>query len=342
MSWWCITYVSGYTINEESVMKIKDIAQLAGVSIATVSRVINNSSSVREKTRNMVLEIIKAKNYRPNITAQNLAKKETNTIGVVIPDLDNPFFGKIINGIYEKIEKENLNMILLNSYGSLEKEKRVIETLLEQRVKGVIIVPVAKDKFSSYKHFNRLDEFGIPYVLIDREVEGDKFSEVYLENRNGAYKATKYLLTKVSDIAMISGPIRTTTATKRLEGYSIAMGEKKKEKKIYYGDYRIESGYKIITQMIKGKNLPEALFVANNMMTLGVIKGLIENNIKISENILIFSFDEVEMAEIFGVKIDYLEFDVKSVGEKAVDILKSKLNGDKSRKIIKIAGKIKK
>jgi LacI family transcriptional regulator len=322
-------------------MKIKDIAQLAGVSTATVSRVINNSSSVKEETRQRVLEVIKAKNYRPNVTAQNLAKKETNTIGVVIPDLDNPFFGKIINGIYEKIEKENLNIILLNSYGNLKKEKKIIETLIEQRVKGVIIVPVAKDKFSSYEHFNRLDEFKIPYVLIDREIEGDNFSKVYLENRNGAYKATKYLLTKVSDIVMISGPIKTTTATKRLEGYSLAMREEERKEKVYYGDYRIESGYNIITEIIKSKKLPEALFVANNMMTLGVIKGLIENNIKISENILIFSFDEVEMAEIFGVKIDCLEFDVKSVGEKAVNILKEKLNGDRSKKIIKISGKIK-
>ena len=323
-------------------MKIKDIAQRAGVSTATVSRVINNASSVREETRKIVLEVIKANNYRPNIMAQNLAKKETNIIGVVIPDLDNPFFGKIIKGIYEKIEEENLNIILLNSDGSLKKEKRVIETLIEQRVKGVIIVPVAKDKDSNYKHFNRLDEFEIPYVLVDREIEGDNFSKVYLENRKGAYKATKHLLTQVSDIAMISGPVRTTTATKRLKGYSIAMGEKKLEEKIYYGDYRIESGYKIITEIIADKKLPEALFVANNMMTLGVIKGLIENNIKISEDILIFSFDEVEMAEIFGIKIGYLEFDVKSMGEKAVDILTDKLNGDKSRKIVKIPGKIKK
>jgi len=322
-------------------MKIKDIAQLASVSTATVSRVINNSSSVKEETRKKVLEVIKAKNYRPNITAQNLAKKETNTIGVVIPDLENPFFSKIINGIYEKIEKENLNIILLNSYGKLKKEKKIIETLIEQRVKGVIIVPVAKEKFSSYEHFNRLDEFKIPYVLIDREIEGDNFSKVYLENRNGAYKATKYLLTKVNDIGMISGPIRTTTATKRLEGYSLAMKEKKIKEKVYYGDYKMESGYNIITQIIREKKLPEALFVANNMMTLGVIKGLIENDVKISENILIFSFDEVEMAEIFGVKIDYLEFDVKSVGEKAVDILRDKLKGDMSKKIIKIPGKIK-
>ncbi len=322
-------------------MKIKDIAQLASVSTATVSRVINNSSSVKEETRKKVLEVIKAKNYRPNITAQNLAKKETNTIGVVIPDLENPFFSKIINGIYEKIEKENLNIILLNSYGKLKKEKKIIETLIEQRVKGVIIVPVAKEKFSSYEHFNRLDEFKIPYVLIDREIEGDNFSKVYLENRDGAYKATKYLLTKVNDIGMISGPIRTTTATKRLEGYSLAMKEKKRKEKVYYGDYKMESGYNIITQIIREKKLPEALFVANNMMTLGVIKGLIENDIKISENILIFSFDEVEMAEIFGVKIDYLEFDVKSVGEKAVGILKEKLMGDRSKKIIKIPGKIK-
>jgi len=323
-------------------MKIKDIAQLAGVSTATVSRVINDSPSVKEETRKMVLEVISDNNYKPNITAQNLARKETNTIGVVIPDLDNPFFGKIIKGIYENIEEENLNIILLNSYGSLEKEEKVIDTLIEQRVKGVLIVPVAKDKFSSYKHFNKLDEFEIPYVLIDREVEGGKFSKVYLENREGAYKATKFLLEKVSDIAMISGPVRTTTAIKRLEGYSIAMDEKKLEKKIYYGDYGIESGYRIITQIIKGKKLPKALFVANNMMTLGVIKGIIENNIKISENISIFSFDEVEMAEIFGVKIDYLEFDVKSIGEKAVEILKGKLNGDRSSKIIKIPGKIKK
>jgi len=306
-------------------MKIKDIAKLASVSTATVSRVINNSSSVKEETRKRVLEVIKAKDYKPNITAQNLAKKETNTIGVVIPDLDNPFFSKIINGIYEKIEKENWNIILLNSSGELKKEKKIIETLIEQRVKGVIIVPVAKEKFSSYEHFNRLDEFKIPYVLIDREIKGEKFSKVYLENRNGAYKATKYLLTRVSDIVMISGPIRTTTATKRLEGYSLAMKEKKMKEKVYYGDYKIESGYKIITQIIREKKLPEALFVANNMMTLGVIKGLIKNNIKISENIL----------------IDYLEFDVKSVGEKAVGILKEKLMGDRSKKIIKIPGKIK-
>lgn len=323
-------------------MKIKDIARLAGVSTATVSRVINNSSSVKEETRKNILEIIKAKNYKPNITAQNLAKKENNTIGVVIPDLDNPFFGKIIKGIYEKIEKENLNIILLNSYSSLKKEKRVIETLIEQRVKGVIIVPIAKDKFSSYEHFNRLDEFSIPYVLIDREVEGDNFSKVYLENRKGAYNATKYLMNKTKNIAMISGPTRTTTATKRLEGYNMAMDEENLEKKVYYGDYQIDSGYKIITEIIKKNNLPKALFIANNMMTLGVIKGLIENNIKIPEHILIFSFDEVEMAEIFGIKIDYLEFNVKAVGEKAVNILKDKLNGDNSRKIIKIPGKIKK
>lgn len=322
-------------------MRIKDIASLAGVSTATVSRVINNSSHVKEDTRKAVLEIIKSKNYKPNITAQNLAKKETNTIGVVVPDLDNPFFGKIINSIYEKIEKENLNIILLNNYGSLKKERKIIETLIEQRVKGVIIVPVAKDKFSSYDHFNRLDEFKIPYVLIDREVEGENFSKVYLENRKGAYNATKYLMTKTKNIAMISGPIRTTTATKRLEGYLMAINEENLEKKIYYGDYKINSGYKIINKLIKENRLPKALFVANNMMTLGVIKGLVENKIEIYKNILIFSFDEVEMAEIFGMKIGCLKFDVKAVGEKAVDILKDKLNGNVSRKIVRISGKIK-
>ena len=323
-------------------MKIKDIAQLAGVSTATVSRVINKSTSVKEETRQRVLEIIKENKYKPNIIAQNLAKNRTNIIGVVIPDLDNPFFGKIIKGIYEKIEGENLNLILLNSDGSLKKEKKIIETLIEQRVRGVIIVPVAKEKDSSFEHFNKLNDFKIPYVFIDREVEGENFSKVYLENRKGAYKATKYLLEKTNDVMMISGPIRTTTATKRLNGYSRAMQEKKLEEKVYYGDYRIESGYKIISELIRDNKLPKALFIANNMMTLGVIKGLIENNIKISETIYLFSFDEVEVAEIFGIKIDYLEFDVKSIGERAVEILKNKFVGNLINKIIRIPGEIKK
>ena len=323
-------------------MKIKDIAYLAGVSTATVSRVINNSSSVKEETRKKVLGVIKEKNYRPNVIAQNLAKNQTNTIGVVIPDLDNPFFGKIIKGIYSKIENENLNLILLNSDGNLDKEKKVIETLIEQRVKGVIVVPVTKESDSSLEHFSKLDDYEIPYIFIDREVEGRNFSKVYLENRKGAYKATKYLLEKTNDVIMISGPIRTTTATKRLKGYKIAMEEKELEGKIYYGDYKIESGYKIIKEMIDKNNLPEALFIANNMMTLGVIKGLIENNIEISKEIHLFSFDEVEMAEIFGIKIDYLEFNVKSIGEKAVGILKKKIEGDMTNKVIRISGKIKK
>jgi LacI family transcriptional regulator len=324
-------------------MKIKDIAKLAGVSTATVSRVINNSPSVKEETRKKIEKIIKEKKYKPNIIAQNLAKSETNTIGVVIPDLDNPFFGKIIKGIYKKIEKENLNIILLNSDGELKKEKEVIETLIEQRVKGVIVVPVVKEIDSSFEHFSRLDDFGIPYIFIDREVEGNNFSKVYLENRKGAYKATKYLLEKTNNIAMISGPIKTTTtATKRLKGYQAAIKEKKIEEKIYYGDYKIESGYKIIMKMIKNDELPKALFIANNMMTLGVIKGLIQNNIKIAKDIILFSFDEVEMAEIFGVKIDYLEFNVKSIGEKAVEILKDKLNGNLENRSIRISGQIKK
>ena len=107
-------------------MKIKDIAKLSGVSTATVSRVINKSSSVKEETRKKVEKVIKETKYIPSVTAQNLAKSENNTIGVVIPNLDNPFFGKVIKGIYEKIEKENsnLNLILLSSEESLEKETK--------------------------------------------------------------------------------------------------------------------------------------------------------------------------------------------------------------------------
>jgi LacI family transcriptional regulator len=231
-------------------------------------------------------------------------------------------------------------MVLLDSNTSLRKEKKDIKTLIEQRVRGVIIAPVNKEKKDSFNYLKKLEDSKIPYIFVDREVEGKLITSVHTENSHSSYEATKFLLKKTKNVAMISGPIRTTTATKRLKGYKKAMEEKGVEKIVYYGDYKINSGYEIINNLIKEKMLPKALFIANNMMTLGVIKGLIENNIKISKDIELFSYNKVDMAEIFGIKIDYLDFDIKSVGEKAVELLMEKLKGNKSHRVIKIDGKI--
>ena len=322
-------------------MKIKDIANLAGVSTATVSRVINNSIFVKDDTRLKIENIIKKTDYRPNVLAQNLARNQSGTIGVVIPDLNNPYFGKIIKGISQKLDAQGLNFILLDSDASLKKEKKNIRTLIEQKIKGVIVAPVSNDKLMGFDHFNQLAEQEIPYVFIDREVEGIKTSSIHPDNKNSAYSATKFLLKKTDYVTMISGPQKITTAIRREEGYRLAMRDSGLEEIVYYGDYRMESGYKIILEILKREKLPRALFIANNMMSLGVIKGLLENGVKISEDISLFSFDEVEMANAFGIKINYFKFDVKSIGEKAVELLKSKFDGNKGDKTIRIFGKIK-
>jgi LacI family transcriptional regulator len=307
-------------------MNIKDIAKLAGVSTMTVSRVINNSSSVGDKTRENIEKIIKEHNYTPNAMARNLSSKQSNTIGVIIPDVENSFFGSLIKGINIINDKENLNTILYNTNSSLKKESKAIDLMIEQRVKGCIICVVSS--FDSYSNIQKLVNHNIPFILIDRELFNHNYSGLFLDDIYGGYLATKSLIENGhKNIAIITGDFKTKNAQDRYFGYLKALSEFSiplNENYVYKGDFKIESGINFIENTYKNNLEITAVFSSNNFMTLGVLKGLKDN--KYLKKISIISFDNPDYFNILETHISSIQRDIYKMGKDGMLLLLKQIN----------------
>lgn len=313
-----------------SAATISDIARKAKVSVATVSRVINNSSKVKEETKKVVLEAMKSLNYIPSDIARSLSKSETNTIGVVVPDINNPFFGKVIKGISSVADKEGLYMLLCDTDENEDKEMKFLDMLIRQRIRGLIITPTMNNDEFNPVYLNALEKLNVPIVLIDRDIKYSNFDGVFLDNIEGAYQAVDCLIKEGHEkIAIIAGPTSSKPGRDRLRGYKKALvmnGIEVDEKNIFYGDFRFESGYELTNQILDMEEPPTAIFVSNNMMNLGCIKALSNKNIKIPDDISLIGFDEVEMLEIMDIDVSVVDRPMTQMGESAMRILIERLN----------------
>jgi LacI family transcriptional regulator len=318
-----------------ATITIKDIAKKANVSVATVSRVINNSDKVKDGTREVVLQAMEELNYIPSDVARSLSKKETNTIGVVVPDINNPFFGQVIKGISSIADKEDLYMLLCDTDENEQKELKFLEMLKRQRIRGLIITPTMdNDKFNP-EYVSALSKLDVPIVLLDRDIKYSNYDGVFLDNINGAYEAVNCLINEGhKKIAIISGPISSKPGRDRLRGYKKALamnGIEANDSYIFYGDFKIDSGYKLTKQILKMENPPTAIFVSNNMMNLGCVKALNELNLNVPEDIGLIGFDEVETFEIMGINVSVIARPMAKMGETAMRILLERLNDMNSK-----------
>ncbi|MBU3203815.1 LacI family DNA-binding transcriptional regulator [Clostridium algidicarnis] len=319
---------------------ISDIAEKAGVSLATVSRVLNDSGYVKEETRIRVQKVIKDLNYTPSAIARSLSKNKTNTIGVIVPDIVNPFFGEVIKGITEVAEKSGLNIILCNTDESKEKELRALKVLTEQRIQGIIIAPTsAEDEFNS-EYLKTLENMGIPIVLVDGNVKYTTFNGVFVDNIKGAYEATEALIKEGHrKIGVITGRMNSKPAKDRYLGYQKALlmnNISLDEKYTFYGDYKEETAYKITKDIIKMKDRPTALFVCSNMTTLGSLKAIYEEKINIPEDISLVAFDKVEILNILGFNISYVNGPSVEMGKLGMQMLVDILNNKNKNEIRRI------
>ena len=233
-------------------MKIQDIARLANVSVATVSRVINNNDNVREETKERINRIIKENNYYPNVIARNLSKNENNTIGIIIPDIKNLYFASIMDGIVNEANRRNLNIILGCSNENFELQEKYIELFIEQRVKGIIIA-VTQNSYDKIDFFDQTSS-KIPLVLIDRKID-KQMPGVFFENFHSVYRVIeKFIKYGKKKIGFLAGPQTISTAKERLEGYKKALkdnGIKYDKKLVLYGDFTLESGYNLGKEILK-------------------------------------------------------------------------------------------
>ena len=318
-------------------MKIEEIAKLSGFSKSTVSRVISNNGYVSKKTKEKILKIIEEVNYIPNGIARSLSSNKTNTVAVIIPDIQNSYFGDIIKGISNIMDKNNLHMLVYSTDENIKKEKKVFQNVIEQRPSGIILS--ISLQYHKKKDIKILLDSGIPFVLFDRQIFDETFTGVFFDDVKGGYLATKALINSGHEnIAIITGPFSTTNGLNRLEGYKKAMMEKNKEiseKNIYEGNFNFDSGYENTKKILEKNKEITAIFICNNEMTLGALQAIREKNLKIPDDIAIVAYDNHKYFEILGINISAVNRDIEETGMEIAKLLLEEMkNNSRSKKIV--------
>ncbi|SKC37631.1 LacI family DNA-binding transcriptional regulator [Maledivibacter halophilus] len=318
---------------------INDIAKAAGVSRTTVSRVLNDSGYVKKETREKILKSIQQLNYTPSAIARSLSTNKTNTIGVIIPEINNSFFGEIIKGISQVADEHNLNLILFNTDDSKAKELKALKLLKEQRIQGIMITLTYPEDGVNSEYLNTLKNLDIPVVLIDGHVECSNFSGVFIDHSKGAYDGTIALIKEGhKKIAIITGSINSRPAKNRLNGYKKALAANNipiNEEYIFYGDYKHENAYEITKKILDMKDRPTAIFAMSNMMVLGCMKALYEENIVVPDDMAIIGFDKIEALNIIGMNISFINGPTIEMGRTGMKLLIDNLKNKKETRELK-------
>jgi LacI family transcriptional regulator len=313
--------------SQSPVPTIKDVACLAGVSLKTVSRVINQDKGVSEKTREKVLAAIEAIGYRPNALARGLRAKRTYTIGVVIADITNSFYSSIVRGIEDEAFSRNYSVLVANSDELLEKEKLYVRVFAEKRVEGIIIVPA----IGSQGYLKDLAP-RIPLVFVDRPPCDFSGPVVKAENTEGAYALTRHLLEHgFENIAFVASDLRIATVRERFSGFWRALQERGLEVPhdfVKDGNKTVQDAYQATRELFALPCQPRAIFAANNLMLQGVLRAVEEAGFSVPQDVTVVGFDDFEMADIFRPRLTVAAQPAYAMGQKAASLLFRRMEGN--------------
>jgi DNA-binding LacI/PurR family transcriptional regulator len=300
---------------------IKDVAREAGVSIATVSRVLNDSSGVTSKLVEKVQAAITTTGYQFNAVARALKVKKSRSIGLIIPDIENPFFPALVRGIEDTARKYDYSIILCNSDGYAEEEKKYIRFLHSKQVDGVIFT----GGIGSDENLSLLAKLKIPVVNLDRQSKKINMSSVVADNYYGATLAVEHLVNQgAKNIVFLGGPPRLSVAMERFEGYRDVLRKhdfKIADELILNGEFTFDSGYQNMLLLLKEQKKFDAVFAANDMIAFGVIECLVEHNIKVPEDVIVAGYDDIRMAAWYKPSLTTVRQPVYQMGQEAVKIL---------------------
>jgi LacI family transcriptional regulator len=305
---------------------LKEIATLAGVSPSSVSLVLNNKPNrISEQTKELIKKIAEENQYRPNVMARSLVTRQTKTLGLIIPDIENLFFSMLAKTLELEVRKEGYTLIIVNSNDSFYDDLLLIDLLISRGVDGLFLA-ISNEAYLHQKELEeKLVKLPIPYVMIDRVLESFKCNKVYFDNVTGSYEATKYLLEQGHrKISCICNTFISNNSLSRINGYKKAMDEyglKIPKEYIIPANYRIEGGYQAGEQILKTDST--AVFVCNDMMTLGLLKKFMEHGIRVPDDYMVVSYDNLLSDFLFGIKISSVDQDIKELGIRSWEVLKN-------------------
>ena len=300
---------------------MKEVADLAGVSITTVSHVINETRTVSDDLREKVYAAMENLSYQPNALARGLRLKRTQILGLVIPDGTNPYFAEVARSIEDTSYKKGYSVIICNSDGNLEKEQNYIEVLVSKQVDGVILVAAGM----STSHMKALQSAGMPLVLVDRDSPNIVADSVQIDNEYGGYIATRHLLDLGHRrIACLAGPSEVTPSGDRVLGYSRALKEADivvEKELVRSGDFHSESGYRFAKEFLKMRVPPTAIFACNDLMAFGALGAAAELGFRIPQDLSIVGFDDIKLTEYTNPPLTTIAQPRYEMGELAVRFL---------------------
>ncbi|MCP3739451.1 LacI family DNA-binding transcriptional regulator [Rossellomorea sp. BNER] len=302
------------------MIKLKEVAERANVSTATVSRVLSNTGKVTEKTKKKVLAAMEELNYQPNFLARQLRKLETKTILVVVPDIANTFFSKVIRGIESVAIQNGYQVLLGDSQNNGQSESQYLNHLRYKQIDGVILLTARTD---SRLIEDLSDDY--PVVLACEYLEGSRIPTVSIDNISSARKMTDHLIKQGHQrVAHISGPMNIILGRDRLKGYEQAMTQNSYEIDqvlVQEGDFSYESGYKLMEKFLALQNPPTAVFAANDEMAIGAIKAIKKHRLSVPEDIAVVGFDDIDMASIMEPELTTVAQPTFDIGSTAMDLL---------------------
>ena len=305
-----------------------------------MSRALNGLKGVREETRQKIKKIAEEMEYTPNAVARGLVQKQTGTLGLILPDITNPFYPEIARGVEERASLAGYNTFLCNTNYDLSKEESYLLNLLEKRVDGIILAPIS----SQSNLFEQRKHLPVPFVYLGNTPERTKYSFVITDNVRGGYLAARTLIEKgYRRIGFISGKDEESPVGGRFTGFKEAMDRYNIEVNDDYTrlrSWRLKSGYEIIKQMIDSGVYPEAVIAGNDILAMGILQGIKEKGLSVPEDIAVIGFDDIPYASWPAINLSTIRQPKSRMGKSAVEILLDQLQTENEQDISFIAKKI--
>lgn len=315
---------------------MRDVAKLAGVSVATVSTVVNGSASVSPENTRRVVEAMAALEYRPDQLARSLKLGKSFVIGAVVPDITNLFYPEVVRGVEEAADGEGYSVILCNSNEDPARESRHLEMLRSRRVDGVLLAPCA-----AAAAYGSMGAWRVPLVFVDRVPDTPKHCSISTDNAGAACQATRYLIgLGHRRIAAIAGNVQLSPHRDRLEGFRRAMagaGLPVREDHVRLGTQRIESGYQAARELLTAGNPPTAILSTNNRMLLGVMEALADLNLPCPGRVSVVGFDEYAWTRHHTPTLTVVAQDSFGMGRRAMEMLLRRIRGAGEGEVERIA-----
>jgi len=306
---------------------IYDVAKKAGVSISTVSRVLNNTGRISERTRKRVLRVMEELHYQPSMVASALTGKRTRTIGLVIPDVANPFFSEIARKVEDRGREQGFNVLMCNTDNNPETEEMYLSLLRQKSVDGIIIGTTT----NNYTMIKELLERNFPLVFIAQDIPELAINVVRVDDFLGGYQAVSHLVSLGhQQIAIMLGNLRRTSDKYRLQAYQQVLQEnglKYEESWIVYTDYSMVDGKRAAMELLQSTPRPTAIFACFDSLAVGIYQAAKELGLRIPHDLSVVGFDNTILSSIIDPPLTTVAQPIEEMGRQAVDLLIAQVEG---------------